>query len=127
MDVVNKQMPMKDGLNSQLAEAKKATARFSDLIRKSLGSIIYSEFSVTDAEIDQIVLALRTSSFITDNDGNYINGFSGFYTTKNSSNLEYDLCKSNNPKNISRQVAFLFKLYINTYNTCLCINSQFPF
>ncbi|CAL8089881.1 unnamed protein product [Orchesella dallaii] len=72
MDVLNKQAPMKDGLNSH-AQAKKSTARSSDLITKSLGSII-QDFSVTDVEIDQIVRTLRTSAFITDNVGNYING-----------------------------------------------------
>ncbi|ODN00428.1 Protein msta, isoform B [Orchesella cincta] len=84
MDVLNKQAPMKDGLNSH-AQAKTSTARSSDLITKSLGSII-QDFSVTDVEIDQIVRTLRTSAFITDNVGNYINGL-GLGPTINSESL----------------------------------------
>lgn len=106
LEVLNKQVPMKDGLNLQLADAKKATSHISGVIRKSLGSFIFNEFSVTDAEIDQIILTLRTSSFITDNGGYYINGFGGSAAVNNNSNLGHDFCKTINSTNISRQVEF---------------------
>ncbi len=101
---------MKDGLNLQLADAKKATSHISGVIRKSLGSFIFNEFSVTDAEIDQIILTLRTSSFITDNGGYYINGYGeSAAAVNNNSNLGHDFCKTINSTNISRQVEFLFE------------------